>query len=58
MSTHVSVKEQVTREINNLSDDEIKQVAELYAEFADEDRELAEQGMNDYAIDLAKEDAR
>lgn len=33
-----------------------KQLAERYAEFADEDRELAEAGMEDYAIELSKED--
>jgi hypothetical protein len=37
--------------------DETK-LAALYAEFADEDRELAEQGMSDYAESLAEEDAR
>ena len=30
----------------------------LYAEFADEDRDLAEEGLADYAGDLAREDAR
>jgi hypothetical protein len=29
----------------------------LYAEFAEEDRNLAEEGMSDYAEDLMKEDA-
>lgn len=32
------------------------QLATLYAEFADEDRELAEEGMSDYAEGLMKED--
>jgi hypothetical protein len=32
-------------------------LAALYAEFADEDRNLAEEGMADYAEGLAKEDA-
>lgn len=82
MSTEVSTKEQVAREINALNDDEIKQVAdylaflkfrsrrshaletdetklaELYAEFTDEDISLAEQGMSDYAESLATEDKR
>ncbi len=82
MSTEVSTKEQVAREINALNDDEIKQVADylaflkfrsrrlnspeidetklakLYAEFADEDRSLAEHGMGDYAESLAAEDKR
>ncbi|MGH9944720.1 MAG: hypothetical protein ACRD9R_20425 [Pyrinomonadaceae bacterium] len=33
-------------------------LASLYAEFAEEDRELAEQGIEDYVIKLADEDAR
>lgn len=33
------------------------QMAELYAEFAEEDRELAEEGISDYTGALAKEDA-
>jgi hypothetical protein len=32
--------------------------ASLYAEFGDEDRELAEQGMSHYAESLTEEDAR
>lgn len=36
--------------------DEVK-LAALYAEFAEEDRELAEEGMADYAAQLAREDA-
>lgn len=82
MSTNVSIKEQVALEINALSEDEIKQVADylaflkfrsrrrnavetdetqlaaLYAEFADEDRSLAEEGMSDFARSLAAEDKR
>jgi DNA-binding GntR family transcriptional regulator len=34
------------------------QLAALYAEFADEDRELAEEGMSDYAKGLLREDSR
>ena len=34
------------------------QLESLYAEFADEDRELAEDGIGDYAERLAEEDAR
>jgi hypothetical protein len=34
------------------------QLAALYAEFAVEDRELAEEGMADFAEGLAEEDAR
>ena len=34
------------------------QLAALYAEFANEDRELAEEGMVDYADGLWKEDAQ
>lgn len=33
------------------------QLAALYAEFAEEDRSLAEEGMTDYAEGLMKEDA-
>jgi Mg/Co/Ni transporter MgtE len=36
--------------------DETK-LAALYAEFAEEDRELAEEGMSDYAAGLIREDA-
>jgi len=35
-----------------------KQLASLYAEFADEDRKLAESGITDYFDSLAKEDSR
>jgi hypothetical protein len=34
------------------------ELASLYSEFGDEDRELAEQGMSDYAKSLTEEDAR
>ena len=34
------------------------QLAALYAEFAEEDRSLAEEGLRDYAEGLIKEDAR
>jgi hypothetical protein len=33
------------------------QLAALYAEFAEEDRNLAEEGISDYAEGLVKEDA-
>lgn len=33
-------------------------LAELYAEFAEEDRELAEEGMADYSAALTEEDER
>jgi len=32
------------------------QLADLFAEFADEDRAFAEEGMNDYAVILHQED--
>ena len=35
-----------------------QQVAALYAEFGEEDRELAEEGLADYAQALDKEDAQ
>lgn len=47
-------KEQITREIEQMNPSEFEQV---YAEFAEEDRQLAEAGMTDYAEALAKEDA-
>ncbi len=34
------------------------QLAALYAEFAEEDRSLAEEGMEEYAEGLVKEDGR
>ena len=34
------------------------QLAALYAEFGEEDRELAEEGMSDYAEGLMREDSR
>jgi len=33
------------------------QLAALYAECAEEDRDLAEEGISDYAVALAREDA-
>jgi hypothetical protein len=74
------IKEQVIRELDDLGEMEIKQVAEyvsflkfrirfrpiqvfgetqlsaLYAEFADEDSKLAEDGISDYIVGLQKED--
>lgn len=41
--------------IQRLSDTEL---AALYAEFAEEDRQMAEEGMEDYALALAAEDKR
>jgi hypothetical protein len=35
-----------------------EQLAALYAEFADEDRELSESGLEDYAQSLSEEDAK
>ena len=34
------------------------QIAALYAEFGEEDRQLAEEGMADYAVGLDAEDSR
>jgi len=46
---------QAARELDaGVSDEEL---AAMMAEFADEDRELAEMGMEDYARGLAREDA-
>ena len=76
----MSIKEQVTQDLESLNEAELEQVAEfldflrfrarikateivdeprlaaLYAEFADEDREMAEEGMVDYAKGLVEED--
>jgi hypothetical protein len=75
----MSTKEQVLEELENLSEAELKEVAEylaflkyrsrskqaitdesqlaaLYAVFAEEDRESAEEGMADYAEGLRAED--
>ena len=40
-----------------MSIDDVEHLAELYAEFAEEDRELAEARMDDYAAGLRAEDA-
>jgi DNA-binding GntR family transcriptional regulator len=77
----MNTKEQITREINEMSASELEQVAQylafikyqarlkskstidesqlaaLYAEFAEEDRQLAEDGIRGYTEALAKEDA-
>ncbi len=76
----MTIREQVTQELEGLNEAELEQVAEflqylrfrarikateivdeprlaaLYAEFADEDREMAEEGMVDYAKGLVEED--
>ena len=41
-----------------ISQSDEDQIAALYAEFAEEDRELAEQGMVDYNEALIREDAQ
>lgn len=77
----MTIKEQVTKTIESLSDSELHQVAEyltflkfrsrfrrkpstneqklaeLYADFADEDRQLAEEGIEEYRKKLLAEDA-
>ena len=77
----ISTKEQVSTNLNGLSEIQLRRVAEyleflkfreqreieldvdeselaaLYAEFADEDRELAEVGLTEYASNLESEDA-
>lgn len=76
----MSIKEQLVRQLDTLSDVELGQVAEyvaalkfgaraktsidfdearlaaLYAEFAEEDRQLAEEGMEDFVNGLAREE--
>jgi len=78
----MTIKEQIARELDALTESELAQVAEyvaflkfharvkpipkldetqlavLYAEFADEDRDMAEEGISDFAEGLTKEDAR
>lgn len=77
----VSTKEKVVTNLSDLTETQLRQVAEyleflrfrelrkngshlddaeleaLYGEFADEDRELAEVGLADYAAKLALDDA-
>lgn len=78
----MTIREQVTKTIDSLSESELRQVAEylsflrfrsrfqkktsidekrlaqLYAEFSNEDRELAEEGIEDYNKDLLAEDQK
>lgn len=78
----MTIREQVSRTIDSLSESELRQVAEylsflrfrsrfqrktsidekrlaqLYAEFSNEDRELAEEGIEDYNKDLLSEDKK
>ncbi len=60
----MSLKEQVQQNLERLDEGGLREVAgwdgvktaALYAEFAEEDRALAEAGMSDYAAGLARED--
>ncbi|HEU4386935.1 MAG TPA: hypothetical protein VFV34_03995 [Blastocatellia bacterium] len=78
----MSAREEIIRQLQGLTDDQLKQVADylsfvkyrarilpasevdekqlaaLYAEFADEDRELAEEGIGEYHEALVREDAQ
>ena len=78
----MTIREQVTKTLDNLSESELHQVVEylsflkfrsrfqrkpsieeekltsLYKEFAEEDRQLAEEGMEDYTKDLEGEDTK
>jgi succinate dehydrogenase flavin-adding protein (antitoxin of CptAB toxin-antitoxin module) len=77
----VALKEFVVDELNNLSEEQLKQVVDfiaflkfrnrrsnvelnptqmaiLYSEFAEEDRQLAEEGFPEYAELLQKEDSK
>jgi len=78
----ITVKEQVVKQLDTLSEVGLQnvanyiaylkfqerfnlrprfdeaQLADLYAEFANEDQELAEAGMNDYVAALTREDAQ
>ena len=76
----MSIKEQIAKSIDTLSESELHQVAEylsflkfrsrhhkskideeelgaIYREFADEDREVAEEGLEDYNKELDAEDS-
>ena len=67
----MTTQEQINQQLNHLNQDQLNQVADfitflkfrekliqakLYQEFAEEDRQLAEVGMNEYADLLTKED--
>lgn len=75
----VKIKESIKQELDQLNEEQLKQVAEfiaflkfrtrrirwqvnenqlaaLYSEFAEEDRELAEEGIDEYAELLRQED--
>jgi uncharacterized protein YueI len=76
----ISIREKVVTSLSDLTEAQLRQVAEyleflkfrerrknelllgdaeleaLYAEFADEDRELAESGLTEYAANLERED--
>ena len=78
----MTIREQVTETLKNLSESELHEIAEyvsflkfrsrfqkkppineetlatLYKEFANEDRQLAEGGMQDYSEDLIVEDTK
>ncbi|MFQ5471200.1 MAG: hypothetical protein ACE5EH_13030 [Gammaproteobacteria bacterium] len=78
----MTIREQVTKAIDRLSEGELhqvadyltflkfrsrfhrrplfdeKKIAELYAEFCDEDSKLAEEGMDDYNDNLLAEDTK
>lgn len=62
----MSIKEQAVDELKTLSEAKFKdvskydegQLAALYAEFADKDCNLAEEGMADYVASLTEEDVR
>lgn len=52
-------KEQMSPDWEQPSESSVKEMVDfnaLYAEFAEEDRTLAEAGMSDYAVGLARED--
>jgi hypothetical protein len=76
------VREEIEKQLQVMSDDQLRQVAEylsfvryrsrirsapqldearvaaLYAEFGEEDRQLAEEGLGDYVEGLTREDGR
>ena len=56
--TIVKLRELLLPEIPTRSAAEESHLANLFAEFADEDRELADEGLDEYAKVLAAEDVR
>jgi len=50
------IKEQIVQTLSPPPD--VSQLANLYAEFAEKDRQLAEEGLEEYSDGLVKEDTK